>query len=127
MTDALEASYRQCQRLTRRTARNFYYSFLVLPREKRRAMCALYAFLRHTDDLSDGPGTSDARRTLLADWRYQFDAALVSDGFLVSNGGDYIGSASLDDRTMATWPDDRNVFMDTFFSAIIGEATGHRP
>jgi len=65
-----------------------------------------------------------------SDWckaPYQFDGVLVSDGFLVSNAGDYIGSASLDDRTLATWPDDRSGFMDTFFSEIIGEATVHHP
>src|ERR1051325_5801218 len=42
-----------CQRLARQSASNFYFSFLLLPREKRRAMCALYAYLRHVDDLAD--------------------------------------------------------------------------
>src|SRR5256885_8889359 len=69
MTIPLEASYRECQRLTRRTAKNFYYSFLVLPRAKRRAMCALYAFLRHTDDLGDSSQPVDVRREALRHWR----------------------------------------------------------
>ncbi len=62
-----------------------------------------------------------------SDWckaPYQFDSALVGDGFLVSNAGDYIGSVSLDDRTLAVWPDDRNGPMDTFFAEIRGEARG---
>ncbi len=61
-----------------------------------------------------------------SDWckaSYQFDGVLVADGFLVSNAGDYIGSVSLDDRTLTTWPDDRTGGpMDTFFAEIRGEA-----
>ena len=66
----LAASYRFCGDVARREARNFYYSFLLLPADRRRSMCALYAFLRHTDDLADEPGppsTRSARRS--ADWR----------------------------------------------------------
>jgi phytoene synthase len=77
LTLALEASYQACQRLTRRTARNFYYSFLVLPRDKRRAMSALYAFLRHTDDLGDDPAPLAQRRDALDRWRASLDAALA--------------------------------------------------
>jgi hypothetical protein len=54
---------------------------------------------------------------------YMFDDSLLADGFLVSNGGDYLGSTSLDDRTLVVWPDDRNVFMDTFFAEIRGRAS----
>lgn len=62
----LDASYALCQRLARRAASNFYFSFLLLPREKRRAMCALYAYLRHVDDLADDEGCELAlRRTEL--------------------------------------------------------------
>ena len=60
MNDALRASYRFCGDVSRRQARNFYYSFLLLPADLRRSMCALYAFLRHTDDLADDP--APARR-----------------------------------------------------------------
>jgi 15-cis-phytoene synthase len=49
----LDASYATCQRLARGAASNFYFSFLLLPRAKRRAMCALYAYMRHVDDLAD--------------------------------------------------------------------------
>ena len=54
----LDASYRHCESVARRRARNFYYSFLALPAPKRRAMCALYAFMRECDDLSDGDRAS---------------------------------------------------------------------
>lgn len=70
----LEASYRHCERVARRRARNFYYSFLALPRPKRRAMCALYAFMRECDDLSDGERAS---REALAQWRQQLEEALA--------------------------------------------------
>ena len=44
--------------LARREARNFYYAFLAPAGAERRSMCALYAFLRHTDDLADEPGSA---------------------------------------------------------------------
>ena len=76
MSGSLQASYAFCRQLTRRTAGNFYYSFLVLPREKRRAMSALYAFSRLTDDLGDNSRPVDERRTALVDWRRSLDRAL---------------------------------------------------
>jgi 15-cis-phytoene synthase len=51
--DALEASYAFCRQLTRRAGSSFYAGFLLLPKEKRRAMQVLYAFMRCTDDLAD--------------------------------------------------------------------------
>lgn len=77
MRDPLSASYSQCREFARRTARNFYYSFLVLPRAKRRAMCALYAFLRRTDDIGDSARPVQERRRELDEWRRQLDAALA--------------------------------------------------
>ena len=73
-------SYRFCAALSRREARNFYYAFLLLPRERRRSMCALYAFLRHSDDLADEPGSAPAKARALDDWRLALDAALAGDG-----------------------------------------------
>jgi len=49
-----EEAYRQCEAITRRTAANFYYGIRLLPRERRGAMCAVYAFARHVDDIGDG-------------------------------------------------------------------------
>lgn len=70
---SLDASYRHCESVARRRARNFYYSFLALPASRRRAMCALYAFMRECDDLSDGERAS---RENLRQWRADLDAAL---------------------------------------------------
>ena len=62
--------------LARREARNFYYAFLLLPATRRRSMCALYAFLRHTDDLADEPGSAADKARALDGWRHELDAAL---------------------------------------------------
>jgi phytoene synthase len=70
----LNNSYSFCQQLARRSASNFYISFMLLPREKRRAMCALYAYLRHVDDLADDDGRDVAtRRAALEELRGALD------------------------------------------------------
>ncbi len=51
----IEEAYRHCQALTREQARNFYFAFLPLPRERRRAIYAVYAFSRASDDYADEP------------------------------------------------------------------------
>lgn len=76
MTDALAASYAFCDALSRREAKNFYYSFRLLPAARRRSMCALYAFMRQTDDLADEPGESSAKAEALHFWRRDLVAAL---------------------------------------------------
>jgi phytoene synthase len=75
----LRESYRHCAEVSRREAKNFYYSFLLLPPALRRSMCALYAFMRHTDDLADEDGPVDARRAALRTWRHELDAALSGE------------------------------------------------
>ncbi len=52
---SMAAAYRECERLTRAATDNFYYGIRLLPRRKRRAMCAVYAFARRVDDIGDGP------------------------------------------------------------------------
>lgn len=69
----LASSYGFCEAVARRRARNFYYSFLALPRGKKRAMCVLYAFMRECDDRSDGDGASPER---LLEWRRELEATL---------------------------------------------------
>ncbi len=71
----LEESYAYCRQVSRRRAKNFYYSFLLLDRERRNAMCAVYAFMRRCDDLSDGP-----RRDLAAIDRWQTELADALEG-----------------------------------------------
>lgn len=76
MNDQVAVSYAHCNALARRSASSFYYSFLLLSKPRRRAMCALYAFLRHTDDLADGDAPIEARREALARWRGSLLAAM---------------------------------------------------
>ena len=79
-TADLNAAFAHCTRLARRTGRNFYWSFLTLPRPMRRDMGALYAFMRVTDDLGDDPAEPlDRRRAAVAEWRARTAAALVSE------------------------------------------------
>ncbi len=74
---SLSESYEFCRKLTRRTAHNFRFSFLTLPEEKRRAMEALYAFNRITDDLGDDTGmTLQLRKVRLGTWRQAVRVAL---------------------------------------------------
>lgn len=79
MSDPLRASYEECQRITRQATTNFYYSFYALPRVKRQAMYALYAFLRLTDDLGDDDRPRVDRRAALALWREELDRALLGE------------------------------------------------
>jgi phytoene synthase len=79
MTSLLPGSYAYCERLARREAANFYHAFRFLPRPQRHAMCALYAFLRVTDDLCDGPGNPARKRAALAQWRRGLDLALAGN------------------------------------------------
>jgi 15-cis-phytoene synthase len=58
-------AYEHCESLTRGAATNFYYGIRLLPREKRRATCAVYAFARRIDDIGDGPFESEEKLELL--------------------------------------------------------------
>lgn len=58
----LAEAYQQCTEIARRQAKNFYYAFLALPRPKRDAICAVYAFMRHADDISDDESRPRALR-----------------------------------------------------------------
>ncbi len=49
----LADAYEHCRAITRKAAGNFYYAFVTLPRRRRRAMYAAYAYCRLCDDLSD--------------------------------------------------------------------------
>jgi phytoene synthase len=71
---SLADSYAHCRRVARTRARNFYYSFVLLSHPQRDAMCAIYAFMRYCDDLSDEPG---ANRAAIDQWRAALDQALA--------------------------------------------------
>jgi phytoene synthase len=52
-SDLLEASYLECRALNRQAHSNFVYAFMLLPPLQRKAMEAIYAFMRYVDDLVD--------------------------------------------------------------------------
>jgi len=79
-----ERAYAEVERLTRRRARNFAYGIMVLPREKRRAIAAIYAFARRVDDVADGDLESEEKRRRLNELRAQLDAAPGDDAMLVA-------------------------------------------
>jgi phytoene synthase len=70
----LAESFEYCRQVARTRAKNFYYSFVLLKREQRDAMCAIYAFMRYCDDLSDEPGAS---RAAVERWRTALSDALA--------------------------------------------------
>jgi phytoene synthase len=71
---ALDASYQYCRDVARSRAKNFYYSFVLLSRDQKNAMCAMYAFMRYCDDLSDEPGAATAP---IERWRDALTQALA--------------------------------------------------
>ena len=82
MTISLDESYSYCKSLTRRTAGNFYFSFLTLPRKLLRDMCVLYAYMRVSDDIGDDEHAAiDDRKQQLSQWKAESQSAL--------EGGEY--------------------------------------
>ncbi|MEW4564099.1 phytoene/squalene synthase family protein [Bremerella sp. JC770] len=77
MSDQLSESYAVCRQFSKQSGSNFLLSFWFLPREKRQAMYALYAFFRQTDDLADEEGADQAAS--LQAWRDQFHRAMQGD------------------------------------------------
>jgi phytoene synthase len=72
----LHMAYSVCRGITRSRAKNFYYGFLVLPKRKRQALCAVYAFMRRCDDIADDPALpSRERRQKLDVWVNAFHNA----------------------------------------------------
>jgi 15-cis-phytoene synthase len=74
-------AYRFCRDVAKREAKNFYWAFRVLPRHKSDAMCAVYAFMRRADDISDDESkTLDARRVEMTAWMGSWRATAGGGG-----------------------------------------------
>jgi 15-cis-phytoene synthase len=67
-------AYSYCEAITRREAANFYYGIRLLPRDRRRAMCAAYAFARRVDDIGDGALDGEEKLRLLDAQEYALAA-----------------------------------------------------
>jgi phytoene synthase len=68
-----------CQQKAAASGSSFYYSFLFLPPERRRAITALYAFCREVDDVVDETADENVARVKLAWWREEVDRTFRGD------------------------------------------------
>lgn len=76
----LRAAYAVCRSIARAAAKNFYYGFLALPRYKRNALCALYAFMRQADDISDDPALPiEEKRRRLDEFSAKLNRVLIGE------------------------------------------------
>jgi phytoene synthase len=79
-----DRAYAEVERLTRQRARNFAYGIMVLPRDKRRAIAAIYAFARRVDDIADGDLHPERKRALLQELDASLQAAPGDNAMLVA-------------------------------------------
>jgi squalene synthase HpnC len=77
--ESIRASYAECIRIARAAHSSFYVAFFGLRKDKRNALCALYAFMRLVDNVSDGPGDLESKRRGLVCWRAMLDEAAAGD------------------------------------------------
>ena len=81
----VDQAYGEVERLTRERARNFAYGIMLLPKPKRRAIAAVYAFAREVDDIADDPTLADTeKRQRLEGLRGRIEAEPGSDPMLVA-------------------------------------------
>lgn len=70
---SVDESYRICRQIAHRHGANFSVGFRFLPRRKREAVYAAYAFCRRADDIADDPGTHHRQR--LDAWQSELESA----------------------------------------------------
>ena len=76
-TEQLADSFKYCEYVAKTQARNFYYSFLTLPKDKKAAMCAIYAFMRYSDDVSDE--VADDKADQMEKWNRALEASFKGE------------------------------------------------
>ncbi|MBI3935253.1 MAG: squalene/phytoene synthase family protein [Acidobacteria bacterium] len=79
MATAVERSYQHCRQLARERARNFYYGFWLLPKPRRDAFCAVYAFMRYCDDVADGETAAAEKSARLREWHQALEQAFAGN------------------------------------------------
>lgn len=80
----LDEAYAACRTIAKSEAKNFYYAFVALPPARKNAICAIYAFMRHADDLADDESLSREERcrqlnVWLAEWHNACQGSFTSD------------------------------------------------
>lgn len=73
----LNEAYKACHTIVKHEAKNFYYGFQLLPRKRRQAIYAVYAFCRLCDDAVDDANSLEAKKSQLDTYRSQLDAAVA--------------------------------------------------
>jgi phytoene synthase len=110
----VEHAYRACEDLTREAAANFYYGIRLLPREKRQAMSAVYAFARRVDDIGDGNDAPSSKLAALEAQRASLAAvasgANGANGANGSSNGSSNGAAKVGDPVTIALADARGRF-----------------
>jgi 15-cis-phytoene synthase len=109
---AVADAYRSCEAVTREQAGNFFYGIRLLPAERRRAMCAIYAFARRVDDIGDGALDRDEKLARL-------DAQERSLEALAPDGATPLGAADADDPVLVALTDARARF--AFPASALGD------
>lgn len=79
-TQDIAAAYRCCTRITQLRARNFAYGIRLLPADKRRALCAVYALARQVDDIGDGDLPSGEKLRRLAELSHRLEHLAAGTG-----------------------------------------------
>jgi phytoene synthase len=78
----VDAAYEEVLGITRREAKNFAYGIILLPREKRRAIAAIYAYARAVDDIADGELPPEEKRARLEELRAALDGDAADSVFV---------------------------------------------
>jgi 15-cis-phytoene synthase len=73
-----DGDYERCAEITRRASSNFYYAFMLLPRERRRALYSVYAFCRFVDDIADDARINNPTE-MLTRWREELDKVFAGN------------------------------------------------
>lgn len=103
---AILDAYSHCEAVTRSQAANFFYGIRLLPRDRRRAMCAVYAFARRVDDIGDGTLAHGEKLRLLDDEARTLGAIAVID----AEGGEGPLDGGAHDRVMVALADAQRRF-----------------
>src|SRR5205823_3413911 len=80
----VDEAYAEVERLTRARARNFAYGIMVLPKAKRRAIAAIYAFAREVDDIADGDASPEEKRARLEELDRRLDGPAADDAMWIA-------------------------------------------
>ncbi|MGF1478952.1 MAG: 15-cis-phytoene synthase CrtB [Cyanophyceae cyanobacterium] len=78
---SIEEAYEYCRQITAKYSKTFYLGTLLMPREKRQAIWAIYVWCRRTDELVDGPQSRFTTLETLERWEEQLEAIFAGRPF----------------------------------------------